>query len=396
MSRVSKPHVVVIGGGAGGATAARYIARDGNGQVDVTLVDANKTYQPCFFSNHYLAGDRDFASLDHSYTTLEREFGIQVVQDTATGIDRDAQKINLQKGILRYDILVLAPGIDFVEGSVNGWSLADQNQMPHAYKGGEQVRRLKSQIEAIPKGGIFAIVAPPGFYRCPPGPYERVCVVANMFKAINPTAKIIIADPKPVFSKMGLFREAWKKYYKGMIDMNSDVDMNTFSVDPQAMTISVDGETIKVDACNIIPAQKAGQIAHTAGIVEDGWAPVRAQDMRSRLDENIYVLGDAAAQGDMPKSAFSANSQAKVCANAILHRLTGAALGPSEFQNTCWSLLAENDSVKIGATYKATSEKIARVDGFVSRRRESAELRKNTYEESLDWYSSITADMFGP
>lgn len=390
-----KPQVVIVGGGAAGATAARYIARDGAGKVNVTLVNADKTYQTCFFSNLYIGGFRSFESLGHSYDRLASDYEIAFVHDRAIGIDRDARKVILQGGTLDYDVLILAPGIDFVAGSVNGWTLEDQQRMPHAYKGGEQVRLLRSQLDAMPRGGVFAIVPPAGTYRCPPGPYERVSMAAYLLKQTNPTAKIIIADPKPVFSKMGLFREAWKKHYKGMIDMNSDVDMSTFTVDPNAMTITLDGEVIKVDACNVIPAQNAGTIAQIAGITKDGWAPVRASDMRSRLDENIYVLGDACDQGDMPKSGFSANSQAKVCANAVLGRLTGSPIFPPRYMNTCWSLLSENDGVKIGATYEATPEKIARVEGFVSKRREEPALRKATYEESLNWYNSMTSDMFG-
>ncbi len=392
--RGNKPHVVVVGGGAGGATVARHIAEGGAGSVDVTLVEANKTYQSCFFSNHYIGGFRELRSLSHSYDNLGSKYSVAVIHDQAIDIDKDAKKVELKNSTLRYDILVLAPGIDFIEGSVRGWSLADQDRMPHAYKGGLQAQVLRSQIDAMPQGGVFAIVPPSGIYRCPPGPYERVCIVANRLKTTNPTAKIIIADPKPVFSKMGLFREAWKKHYKGMIEMNSDVDMTKFRVDPKEMTIHLDGEIIKVDACNVIPDQKAGTIAHVAGIVDDNWAPVHAEDMRSKLDENIYVLGDASNQGDMPKSAYAANSQAKVCASAILARLEGKAAAPARYRNTCWSWVAANDSVKIGANYTATPEKIAKVDGFVSRRRESADIRQKTYSESLDWYSDITSDMF--
>ena len=395
MGRVTKPHVAVIGGGAGGATAARYIAKGAGGRVDVTLVEANETYQSCFFSNHYLGGFRAFETLDHSYKTLEADYGIAVIHDRAVGIDRTAQKIELERSFLRYDLLILAPGIDFVEGSVNGWSLADSEAMPHAYKGGEQVRTLRRQIEAMPPGGVFAMVAPSGQYRCPPGPYERVTIVAHMLKQMNPTAKIIIADPKALFPKVSLFREAWRKYYKGMIDMNSDVDMTSFEVDPKGMTLTLGGETIKVDAANVIPNQKAGVIAETAGITVDGWAPVHSLDMRSKLDKNVYVLGDAASQGDMPKSSFAANSQAKVCADAVLARLLNRTPEEPAFVNTCWSLLAPEDSVKIGATYTATPDGIARAEGFVSQRGEDAGLRKQTYEESLAWYDDIIADMFG-
>lgn len=390
----TRPHVVVVGGGAGGATAATTIAQNGADLVDVTLIDANKNYQSCFFSNHSIGGLRNFNSLSHSYDNLNSKLNIQIIIDRAIAIDRHTKKIELKNGILSYDILILAPGIDFVEGSVNGWSMDAQGAMPHAYKGGDQARLLKKQIEAMPQGGVFAIVPPAGKYRCPPGPYERVCVVANLLKTTNPTAKIIIADPKPVFSKMGLFREAWRNFYKGMISMNSDVDMSNFHVDPKAMTITLDDEIIKVDVCNVIPAQKAGSIADMTDITEQGWAPVHALDMRSKIDDYIYVIGDAAEQGEMPKSAYSANSQAKVCADAILGRLTGSPISVPSYRNTCWSLVAEGNSVKIGANYEATAQGIKKIDGFTSRRKEDAAIRKTTYEESLDWYSSITQDMF--
>lgn len=168
------------------------------------------------------------------------------------------------------------------------------------------------------------------------------------------------------------------------------------SVDPDAMTVSVGGEAIKADVCNVIPAQKAGKIAEIAGLTDDsGWAPVNAADMSSKMDENIHVLGDSSAQGDMPKSGFSANSQAKVCAMAVRGALTGSKVFPAKFANTCWSLIGTDDGVKVGAAYEATPEKIASVDSFISQTGESAEVRKETYEESLGWYAAITADMFG-
>ncbi len=395
MNRVSKPHVVVIGGGAGGASFTRKLAMRGAGEVDVTLVEANATYESCFFSNHYLGGFRTSDTLAHRYDRLERDLGVQVIHDRAIAVDRGKQKVELNNSFLNYDLLVLAPGIDFDESSVRGWSFAAQDRMPHAYQGGAPVRLLRQQIEAMPKGGVFAMVPPNGLYRCPPGPYERVTVVAHVLKSINPTAKIIIADPKPLFSKMSLFRQAWRRYYKGMIDFNSDVDMSNFKVDPEAMTITLEGEVIKVDACNVVPNQKAGAIAQLAGVAPDDWAPVHAFDMRSKLDDNVYVLGDAAAQGDMPKSAFSANSQAEVCANAILARLFKREAPTPAFANTCWSFLAPEDSVKIGASYKATDDGIKRVEGFISQRKDRAEVRKETYIESLAWYDAIATDMFG-
>ncbi len=392
-----KPRVVVVGGGAGGATAARYIAKDSKGEIDVTLIEPSRTYYTCFFSNLYLGGFQELSDIAHSYGTLAANYGINVVHDWATGVDRDAKTVSLAGGgSVPYDKLILSPGIDFVDGAVEGWDLSAQNKMPHAYKAGSQTELLKAQIMAMPEGGTFAMVAPPNPYRCPPGPYERVSMVAHVLKANNPTAKIIVADPKPKFSKMALFQEGWGNNYEGMVDwIGEDFGGGNVSVSPDAMTVTIDGEETKVDVCNVIPAMKAGRIAEMAGVTDGNWAPVNAADMSSKADPDIYVLGDASQQGDMPKSGFSANSQAKVCANAVRGALTGSKVFPAKFSNTCWSLIDTDDGVKVGATYEATPEKIAKVDGFISQTGEDADLRKATYEESLGWYAGITSDMFG-
>lgn len=391
-----KPNVVVIGGGAGGATAARYIAKDSEGKINVTLIEPTRKYYTCFFSNLYLGGFKEIEDIGHTYGNLAAS-GINVVHDWAIGVDRAAKTVTLAGGnTLPYDKLILSPGIDFVEGAVEGWDLSAQNAMPHAYKAGSQSELLKAQLAAMPAGGVFAMIAPPNPYRCPPGPYERVSMVAHYLKNNNPTAKIIVADPKPKFSKMALFQEGWANHYDGMIDwIGEEFGGGNVSVDPAAMTVTIDGEVNKVDVCNVIPAMKAGRIAEIAGVTDGNWAPVNANDMSTKADADVYVLGDASQQGDMPKSGFSANSQAKVCANAVRGALTGSKVFPAKFSNTCWSLIDTNDGVKVGATYEATPEKIAKVDGFISKTGESAEVRKTTYEESEGWYSGITTDMFG-
>ncbi|MEO1114845.1 MAG: NAD(P)/FAD-dependent oxidoreductase [Pseudomonadota bacterium] len=390
------PRVVVVGGGAGGATAARYIAKDSKGAIDVTLIEPTRKYYTCFFSNLYLGGFKEIEDIGHTYGGLAAG-GVNVVHDWAIGVDRDAKTVALAGGgSVPYDKLILSPGIDFVEGAVEGWGLGAQNAMPHAYKAGSQSELLKAQLMAMPEGGVFAMVAPPNPYRCPPGPYERVSMVAHFLKQNNPTAKIIVADPKPKFSKMGLFQEGWANHYEGMVDwIGEDFGGGNVSVDPGAMTVTIDGEETKVDVCNVIPAMKAGRIADLAEVTDGNWAPVNAADMSTKADADIYVLGDASSQGDMPKSGFSANSQAKVCANAVRGALTGSKVFPAKFSNTCWSLIAPNDGVKVGATYEATPEKIAKVDGFISQTGESADLRKATYEESEGWYTGITTDMLG-
>jgi NADPH-dependent 2,4-dienoyl-CoA reductase/sulfur reductase-like enzyme len=392
-----RPRVVVVGGGAGGATAARYIARDSEGAIDVTLIEPTRAYYTCFFSNLYIGGFQEFDDLGHTYGTLAADYGINVVHDWATGVDRDARTVSLAGGdTLSYDRLVLSPGIDFIEDSVPGWSLASQSTMPHAYKGGTQARLLRSQVEAMPEGGTYAMVAPPNPYRCPPGPYERVSMVAHMLTEINPTAKILIADPKANFSKQALFEDGWNRHYPGMITrIGPDFGGDNVEVDPQAMTVTIDGVVENVDVCNVIPAQRAGEIAFAAGITDGNWAPVSAYDLSSKMDENIHVLGDSAAQGAMPKSGFSANSQAKVAANAIVAALTDGRAFPPRFSNTCWSLIDTEDGVKVGATYEASDEGIVSTSSFISEVDETPETRAETYRESLGWYDAITEDMFG-
>lgn len=393
-----RPRVVVVGGGSGGATAARYIAKDSQGAIDVTLIEPQRTYFTCYFSNLYIGGFQDYDDLGHSYGKLASEYGINVVHDWAIGVDRDAKTVALAGGgSVPYDRLILSPGIDFKDGAIPGWDLAAQNAMPHAYKGGTQAQLLKAQIMAMPEGGTYAMVAPPNPYRCPPGPYERISMVAHALTQTNPTAKILIVDPKEKYSKQALFEEGWQKHYAGMVErIGPDFGGDKVEVRPDAMEVVVDGVVEKVDVCNVIPAQKAGRIAEVAGLTnEAGWAPVVPATMQSREDENIHVLGDASQQGDMPKSGYSANSQAKVAAMAVRGALTDSRVFPAKFSNTCWSLIATEDGVKVGASYEATEEKIAKTSGFISNTGEDAALRKATYEESLGWYAGITTDMFG-
>lgn len=393
-----RPKVVVVGGGAGGATVARYLAKDSKGEIDVTLVEPTRSYYTCFFSNLYIGGFREFSSIGHTYGKLAADYGINVVHDWAIGVDRDAKTVTLAGGgTLPYDRLVLSPGIDFKDGAVPGWDVTAQQKMPHAYKAGSQTQLLKAQLESMPQGGTYCMVAPPNPFRCPPGPYERVSMVAHHLKANNPTGKILIVDPKPKFSKMALFQEGWSNHYDGMIEwVGPDFGGDKVEVRPDAMEVVIDGEVTKVDVCNVIPAMKAGKIAEIAGVTnEAGWAPVHAATMASKADENIHVLGDSSHQGDMPKSGFAANSQAKVAAMAIRGALTGSKVFPAKFTNTCWSLIDTDDGIKVGASYEATDEKIAKTDGFISKTGEDASLRKATFEESVGWYDGITSDMFG-
>jgi len=390
------PKVVVIGGGAGGATAARYIAKDSKGAIDVTLIEASKRYYTCFFSNLYLGGFRNYGSIGHNYYGLAVNHGINVIHDWANSVDNSGKKVQLASGeSVTYDRLVLSPGIDLKYDSVPGYSAADQSKMPHAWKSGTQVQLLKRQVNNMKQGGTFVMVPPTNPYRCPPGPYERVSMIAHTFKKRNPTAKIIVLDPKPKFSKQGLFMDSWEEHYPGMVTwIDAPTHGGIKNVNAAKMEIETDLDTFKADAASVIPAQKAGSIVTKAGVNSGDWCPIKPSSMASTADSNIYVLGDASVASKMPKSGFSANSQAKVAANAIRGELTGSRVFEPRFSNTCWSLVATNDGIKVGANYNAGSEKIEIVDKFISKKGESADLRKATYEESLGWYAGITADMF--
>ena len=392
----AKPRVVVVGGGAGGATAARYIAKDSKGEIDVTLIEASKQYYTCFFSNLYMGGFRDYASIGHSYDGLAINHGVNVIHDWAMSVDGAAKTVKLASGAtVAYDKLVLSPGIDMKYESVNGYSVDAQDSMPHGWKSGSQVQLIKAQVENMKEGGTFIMVPPPNPFRCPPGPYERVSMIAHILKQKNPTAKILVLDQKEKFSKQGLFQEGWEAHYPGMVEwIGSDVHGGIKNVNPDTLEIETDFDTFKADAASVVPAQKAGTIANNAGVTDGDWAPIVPATMASKADPNIYVLGDASVASAMPKSGFSANSQAKVAANAIRAELTGSKAFPARFSNTCWSLIATNDGVKVGANYKAGEEKIEVVDKFISQTGEDSALRKATYEESEGWYSGITSDMF--
>ena len=394
----AKPRVVVIGGGAGGATAARYIAKDSEGAIDVTLIDDSETFTTCFFSNLYLGGFRDFGSITHGYDKLQSDYGITKVTGMATGVDRAAKTVTMADGAtIPYDRLVVSPGIDLIWDSVEGYSEEAAQTAPHAWKAGPQTQLLKEKLDAISNGQQIVMVAPPNPYRCPPGPYERVSMMAHVLKSKGVDAKIIVLDPKEKFSKQGLFQEGWEKHYAGMVEWyGPDVHGGIKGVDVAAGTVETDLDTFRGDLLNIIPAQKAGMIAASAGLADDsGFCPIDATSMRSTMDENIFVIGDASIAGAMPKSGFSANSQAKVAAMNIRGDLISSKVFPAKYSNTCWSLIETDDGVKVGAQYAPSEGKIASTSSFISQTGEDAAVRKATFEESVGWYAGITADMFG-
>ena len=395
----ARARVVVVGGGPGGVTAAKYIAKDARNAIDVVLVEPQRQFTTCFHSNLYLGGYRSFESITHGYDKVSAANGFRMNHQMATSVDREKKEVVLADGSrLGYDRLVLSPGIDLKYDSVPGWGREHEEAMPHAWRAGPQTQLLKARLDAVPDGGVIVMIAPPNPYRCPPGPYERVSMMAHVLKASGRTrAKIIVLDPKESFSKQGLFQEGWEKHYPGMVEwIGPKVHDGIKSVDPKTNTVVTGFETYeKVALVNVIPAQMAGAIARDAGLANaSGFCAIDPANMKSATDPNIYVLGDACIAGDMPKSGFSANSQAKVAALMVRGELAGARTFPARYANTCWSLIETDDTVKVGGRYEAKDGKIAAVETFISKTGETAELRKQTQEENMGWYAGIIADMF--
>jgi len=390
--------VVIVGGGAGGATVAHYVKKDAP-DLDVTLIEANPVYSSSFFSNLYLGGFRTLDSLSHDYAGLSK-IGVNVVQDYATDVDTSARTVQTRGGnSFSYDRLVLSPGIDLKYDFVEGYSREAAEVMPHAYNtDGAQKELLKSQLEAMDDGGTVLVLPPNNPFRCPPGPYERICMIAHVLKTSKPKSKLVVVDPKKAFSKQPVFMEAIERYYKDIVELNLTNELDDFSVvrvDAKTREVETkDGSKWKGDVVNVIPQQRAGEIAIKAGCAEGDWCPVKPDSFESAKVENVYVLGDSSVATEMPKSAFSANSQAKVVAADILAQLGGKENFPPRFRNTCWSLVAPDDCVKVGANYAPEDGKLAASGGFVSQPGEGADVRKQNFAESVAWYESITTDMF--
>ena len=392
------PRVVIIGGGAGGATVA-HLLKAGASQLDVTLIEAKQIYSTSFFSNLYLGGLRALESCNHSYVALQR-LGVKVVHDLATDVDSTRKTVKTRGGrTYGYERLVLSPGIAMKYDSIIGYSHDAARAMPHAYTTNAAGKRnLKHQLLAMRDGGTVVIAVPNDPYRCPPAPYERACMIAHYLKSKKPKSKLIILDAKKTFAKQAVFVEAFERHYKDLIELNLSNEIDDFSVirvDAKAKEVFTRAnKRLKVDVANIIPAQRAGDIAALAGCTQGDWCPIDPASFASAKVKDVYVLGDAAVAADMPKSAFSANSQAKVVVGDILTQLVGKEARPGGYRNICWSLLAPDDGVMLGANYAAKAGKLEASGGFTSQPGEAAEVRRQTYLESLDWYETITGEMF--
>jgi sulfide dehydrogenase [flavocytochrome c] flavoprotein chain len=393
----AKARVVVIGGGIGGATVAKYLATS-SAKPYVALVEPKHQYTTCFFSNFYLAGLRSLESLTFDYETLARKYGIDVIHDTVTEIDPVAKMVTLASGAkIGYDRAVAAPGIAFRQGAIEGYDEVATQIMPHAWNGGPQTKLLRRQLESMEDGGVFVIVAPPDPFRCPPGPYERACLVAYYFKQFKPRAKILILDAKDTFFEQDLFEDGWNRHYPGMIEwLPGQFTGGVKSVDVKSRGIKTAGETFNANVANIIPAQIAGELAQRAGLADQsGWCPIDPMTFESKLQPGIHVIGDATSAGDMPKSAFVANSQAKACAFAIAAALTGSEQIALHLFNTCFTLLAPNDAVSDAINLKPVAGLIKITDIFFSPVGESEEMRRRAAHQAEGWYAAFTHDVFG-
>jgi sulfide dehydrogenase [flavocytochrome c] flavoprotein chain len=392
------PRVVIVGGGFGGATLARTLKK-ADPRVSITLVESSRTFTACPFSNAVIAGLRDLDAQQFTYDKIARE-GVTVAFETATAIDAGARTVTLAGGAtLGYDRLVVAPGIDIRWNALPGYDQAAAQQMPHAWKAGEQTMLLRRQLEAMEDGGVVIISAPNNPFRCPPGPYERASLIAYYLKSRKPRSKVIVLDAKDQFSKQKLFVSAWKELYPDHLEWVSlSKGGNVTSVDVAAKTLVTDFGAHKGDVVNVIPPQRAGHVAELAGVADrSGWCPIDPSTFESKLQPNIHVLGDAAIAGGMPKSAFAANAQGKVCAFALARLLGGSAASEPKLINTCYSLVAPDYGISVAGVYRPANGTFVEVEGSggVSPLKASREIR--TLEATLanDWFSTITTEVFG-
>jgi sulfide dehydrogenase [flavocytochrome c] flavoprotein subunit len=390
--------VVVIGGGYGGATAARTLKALEPG-LTVTLVEPNPVYTSCPFSNSVLADLREISQQQFRYDGVKRA-GVVVAETSATAVDVDARAVTLADGSkLSYDRLVMSPGIDFNWGALPGYDEAASQKMPHAWKAGAQTSLLRNQLQSMNDGGLVVMSAPANPYRCPPGPYERASLIAYWLSIWKPKSKLLLLDAKDAFSKQRLFENGWAQLYPGMIEwVPLSKGGKVTSVDPATLTLVTEFGSHKAAVANVIPPQRAGAIAAQAGVADrTGWCPVEPVAFESTLKPGIHVLGDAAIMGGMPKSAFAANAQAKVCAAAIVELLAGRKPVDPILINTCYSLLAADYGISVAGVYRPDKGQLTDVPGAggVSALDAVGGLRGQEALYASSWFRTITTETFG-
>jgi sulfide dehydrogenase [flavocytochrome c] flavoprotein subunit len=350
--------VVVVGGGYGGTIVAKYI-RMNDPSIEVVLIDRDKTFISCPFSNLVIGGSR---KLDENKMTREKlasNHGVKLVYDEVTAVDTAAKKVVLTGGTISYDRLVLSPGIDFRFDEIEGYDPVETPKViPHAWKAGEQTLLLRKQLEDMQAGGTVVLSIPVTPFRCPPGPYERISQIAWYLKSNKPGSKIVVLDANPdIVSKAGLFRKGWKKHYDGMIDYRPA--NKVVKVDAKKRSVDTGVEEIAGAVVNLIPPQKAGLIAHKAGVVGEDkkWCPVNQVTFESTIAKDVHIIGDASIAGAMPKSGYSANSQAKVAALNIVQLMNGKDLIDPSHVNVCYSYITDKEAVTVSAVYKVAEGK---------------------------------------
>ncbi|MFT0861842.1 FCSD flavin-binding domain-containing protein [Ancylobacter sp. G4_0304] len=392
------PRVVVIGGGFAGASAARALKRE-DPRLAVTLVEPNPRYTACPLSNAVIAGLRDMKRQHFGYAAIAAE-GIVHVPQAATRVEPERREVVLADGVrLTFDRLIVAPGIDLRFDALPGYGKATADLMPHAWKAGEQTRLLRRQLEAMEDGGLVVISAPANPFRCPPGPYERASLIANYLQRHKPRSKILILDRKDAFSKQRLFEAGWAALYPGRIEwVGESLGGGVTEVDAATRTLRTEFGEHRAAVANVIPPQRAGAIAAIAGVADaTGWCPIDPVTFESRLVPDIHVIGDAAIGGAMPKSAFTANAQAKACASAVIALLRGETPGDPKLINTCYSLLAPDYGISIAGVYTPRDGLLAEVEGAggTSPLDAPAAVRAEEAAYGEAWFETVTAEAFG-
>ncbi len=356
----AKARVVVIGGGFGGATAAKYIRMWGPA-IEVVMVERNVDFVSCPISNLVYGGSKTMADITYGYSGLAR-YGVQVVRDEVTAVDVGARSVRLARGgDLKYDRLVVSPGIDFMYEQIAGYEAAmSSGRVLHAWKAGPQTVALQRQLAEMPHGGVYVLSVPLAPYRCPPGPYERASQVAQYFKKHKPRAKVLIVDANPdVTSKGGLFKKAWADLYPGMIEFRGNA--KAIGVDASRGTVKLEVEDVKGDVLNVVPPQRAGDIARKAGLItaNDRWCGVDWRTTESTVAKGVHVLGDATLSAPgMPKSGSMANQQAKVCAAAVVAMINGREPSPDpKIVNMCYSYVSDDEVIHVTSVHELDEAK---------------------------------------
>ncbi|MFC4171290.1 FCSD flavin-binding domain-containing protein [Microvirga sp. GCM10011540] len=392
----SSPRVVVIGGGFGGATCARELGQKG---LAVVLVEPEPTYTACPFSNAVIAGLRPIVAQQFKLG-MPGPDGVNIVRQLAVQVDPWNRRVGLADGSsIDYDRLVLSPGIDIRFDALPGYDEDASLVLPHAWKAGEQTVLLQRQLEAMDDGGTVIIAAPSNPFRCPPGPYERASLIAHYLKMNKPRSKLLILDAKDSFSKQRLFQDAWRELYPSMIEwVPLSSGGKVIEVEPKSKTLVTDFDRHTGDVVNVIPPQRAGKIAQAAGVADrSGWCPIDPVTFESRLQPNVHVIGDACIAGGMPKSAFSANAQAKVCAAAVASLLRGETPAAPKLINTCYSLVAPDYGISVAGVYRPVDGVLTDVEeaGGTSPQNAPPSFREQeaTYAEA--WFKTITSEVFG-